>query len=99
MKLKDSYYDVNRILINSVICELAGIKKSMLLEISRELFTEDVIKEQRQYKNEKDVNLIFALYLRKTGIKSEDLNRKLNEKLEKTNFIYSDKNYLPFIVD
>ena len=97
MKLKDSYYDVNRILINSVICELAGIKKSMLLEISRELFTEDVIKEQRQYKNEKDVNLIFALYLHKTKIKSEDLNRKLNEKLEKTNFTYSDKNYLPFI--
>ena len=99
MKLKDSYFDVNRILLNSVICEIAGIKKSMLLEISRELFDEDVIKKQGQYKNEKDVNLIFALYLHKTKIKSEDLNKKLNEKLEKTNFVYSDKNYLPFITE
>lgn len=99
MKLKDSYFDVNRILLNSVICEIAGIKKSMLLEISRELFDEAIIKEQGQYKNEKDVNLIFALYLHKTKIKSEELNKKLNEKLEKTNFVYSDKNYLPFITE
>lgn len=99
MKLKDSYFDVDRVLLNSVICEISGIKKSMLLEISKELFDENIIKEQLQYNNEKDVNLIFALLLHKLEIKSEDLNKKLNEKLEKTGFVYSNKNYLPFIID